>query len=292
MRTRDRNNYLHRELKKFGVPAHHCAFADDFYITPEGFGDLFLLELQDIGGARKRINYNMGKVTPEKVKVFGKKSVRQAVVSVIEPKRTFYSCSMSREGRDHFPTRKLADFYNASYRDFIRDMSFDLFALAEQADIDAEGIIVRPVLEGHDSYHLEVDFPATEMTFLMGWDEDDMFISQLPKRVASVGAAHRLLRPVEISDRALRQGEWFFDPVVDPKVIEGLTRKYDSYSSADRRVGNDALDDHEISIIMCLGKHDYGMGYVTNDRHKTLYLPGWHRIVRNNEIENYGSLFD
>jgi len=124
--------------------------------------------------------------------------------------------------------------------------------------------------------------------FLIGVDEKKHFISVLKKIVSSVEEAHEELRPDGISDKAVRHGEWFFDPVPPRKAQEVLSQCFFKR----RRLEEDSS--HESSV----GYHDgkkYAFGRVSDTRkdyHKPIVLTTLHRVVRNNErnliyVRNY-----
>ena len=56
-----------------------------------------------------------------------------------------------------------------------------------------------------------MEAPKSNTHLLMGYDEMRQFIAALPGRASTVEEAHALLRP-SVGERALRQGEWFFEP--------------------------------------------------------------------------------
>jgi len=88
----------------------------------------------------------------------------------------------------------------------------------------------------------EVKHPATY--FILGMDEGSYFISQLPKKAASVGEAYDILKPEAIHQAEAeghsvqRQGEWFFYQVMNGKtaktVYRQLTRNFDLTDASNR----------------------------------------------------------
>lgn len=124
--------------------------------------------------------------------------------------------------------------------------------------------------------------------FLIGMDETHHFIAPLPKKVTSVQQAHALLRPKGLSAAALRQGEWFFDPVKElaanalDKVVSVASRRIHRIElGQSTHAANSAL------VMKGTYSGTYARGYITDNRkghHKPLFLRAWHKIVRNKEI--------
>ena len=139
---------------------------------------------------------------------------------------------------------------------------------------------------------------------LIGFDENSQFISVLPKRAETVAEAHQVLRPKGISDKAKRQGEWFFDPVSKAvatkiekhirmhgeKVIE-TNRSLVIRRPRQRWVLADQSSHHARKWLQ-IGKVVYVSGEIYDTRlarHKPLNLGDtWHRVVRNAEVDLVG----
>ena len=67
-----------------------------------------------------------------------------------------------------------------------------------------------------------MEAPKSNTHLLMGYDEMRQFIAALPGRASTVEEAHALLRP-SVGERALRQGEWFFEPAA-PAELAAIRR--------------------------------------------------------------------
>ena len=149
-------------------------------------------------------------------------------------------------------------------------------------------------LYGKGTYKIVANVPKSTQHFLVGYDEDHLFISQLPKAATSVEDAHKILLPDGANLKSKRQGEWFFLPSdVDEDI---LNKSYESYAarnyysieltSIKRSWGN-----HRASMISRYKNNTYVRGLIfdTTHRHKSFLLPNWMRAVKNKEIENYNS---
>ena len=142
--------------------------------------------------------------------------------------------------------------------------------------------IVRGVSHARRSRH----------NFLIGGDEDKHFVSVLRKRVYSVDEAHAELRPKGISKNAVRQGEWFFDPVTKKKEreLKKLAKtKLFKYGALEGE-GSWPYYNRSSHRAMRLrdGKDTYVYGPVVDVRkgyHAPLLLDGFYRVVRNREVK-------
>lgn len=139
---------------------------------------------------------------------------------------------------------------------------------------------------------------SSKQTFLVGVDERKTFVSVLRQRVNSVTEAHKELRP-KVSSRALRQGEWFFDPVPKHKAVEvmsALVKERQNQKNALVRRKLEGQSSHE-AILWNYGGERYAIGIVKDRRsgyHDSLELNIPHRVVRNNErkIDQNVRMFD
>lgn len=137
--------------------------------------------------------------------------------------------------------------------------------------------------------------PATKLYFLVGYDENHMFISCLPKKAESVDEAHRILLPKEVKGvkNYLRQGEFFFIPATEKElelIADADASTDDNYPLYLQKDGRDS--DHEAQVVASVRKKnlllDFCTGKVYNERHKQLFLNGWYKVVVNNEVPNPG----
>jgi hypothetical protein len=143
---------------------------------------------------------------------------------------------------------------------------------------------------------------ATEMTLLLGIDESSHFICALPERVTTVDEAHDALRPGEVPEGSLRQGEWFFVPATSDEVDQ--VYRYIADSSVNRSNNNvsrrwwgggprltqysmEAGSSHHGLVVTVPKVGKFTIGIVKDRRtghHNELVLPTWHKVVRNTEI--------
>ncbi len=137
---------------------------------------------------------------------------------------------------------------------------------------------------------------------LVGRDERQLFMCELPRPVASVKAAHEALRAPQAKksksalDRPIRQGEWFF-VVPTASEIERLhkslrsnltiIRKRTSINSMIPRAGKPHIADE---IVLSEGKV-FVRGGVRHPDHKTIHIAQWRRVYRNLEIDQNRSPF-
>jgi hypothetical protein len=140
--------------------------------------------------------------------------------------------------------------------------------------------------------------PKQENFLLVGYDETSQFISILPEKATTVKRAHEVLRPAGIPRTSPRQGEWFFVPTNREtiKQIEALmlakpatTAK--SHWPLDRVNGEvgwrSDWTSHIATETVFLGRDRYVRGVVYDNRpnrHGSLLLRDWHRVVRNREV--------
>ena len=126
--------------------------------------------------------------------------------------------------------------------------------------------------------------PATINTFLVGYDEEHLFISHLPRPAKSVREAHEILRPKNVPKGSPRMGEFFFVPVNNT-----MEKKFDKSNKASIETYYDIV---AISITKRL--KTYMKGFIQQDsmRHKPIVLNSWHEIVYNTELESDQDTWD
>lgn len=129
-------------------------------------------------------------------------------------------------------------------------------------------------------------------TFLIGQDEEKHFVSVLRKRVYSVDEAHESLRPKGLSKNAIRQGEWFFDPVTKKKERELkklLQNKNFHFAALEgEHSWRPRNRSSHRAMILTEGRDKYVYGPVIDSRkgyHAPLLLDGFHKVVRNREVK-------
>ncbi len=153
---------------------------------------------------------------------------------------------------------------------------------------------------------LKLHIPARKTILLAGIDESAHFICMLPEtaKVSTVEQAHKFLRPKGLSNKAVRQGEFFFDPLSDKQILDLFTNKI---------FIKDALIDGQVNLERN-STHIANIGFYNNDdyykqnpkmpvyvmgkifctrkgTHKYLILKRWHKLVRNNEVKQQNTIY-
>jgi hypothetical protein len=139
---------------------------------------------------------------------------------------------------------------------------------------------------------VRANVPASVVNLLMGMDESHNFIAGVPGNPRTVHQAHERLAtivgedPEQLRRHALRQGEWFFMPV-DHTTDLLLPRMFDHREANFRLEGGW----HEVADagVTHVGRNEFvfARGRVRDRRrghHAPLFLRGWHRVIRNNEL--------
>jgi len=149
--------------------------------------------------------------------------------------------------------------------------------------------------------------PENKRHFLMGVDERQLFIAQLPKAVSTVRDAHNCLKAPTVwtaegkqKGRTFRQGEWFFLNTTDTekkeieKAVEmGLMKRKESIGAHAGRAGGNP---HIAEELVVLGgtplSHGFPMrqrpevfvrGNIRHVDHKTLKIRQWRKVIANTE---------
>jgi hypothetical protein len=252
----ERSEQLAHDLRVFGLDT-------SAYPRPPLDVELFVINIE-----AKQIRPWVGAAITQ---VAGDRRRRQAVVSVTEGARNVTrSYAIRKGGNEQLFRSRLLD-------------SFPLFipgARLVDYTIERERRHLADVVA-------TVQAPKATHSLLMGFDEIRQFIAALPKRAYSVDEAQRLLRPDGLSRYAVRQGEWFFDPVLTPGERSYLERH------GEQAIANMPLESgssHRATVLVIRqveGNPKYAIGTVTDGRvkhHRALVLNGWHRVVRNAEI--------
>jgi hypothetical protein len=116
---------------------------------------------------------------------------------------------------------------------------------------------------------------------LVGCDERQLFMCELPKPCTSVKQAHDALRPKSLpkNEKTIRQGEWFFVPAHDVDAV--VLHRNTAINRFIPRAGKPHVVDE---IALGPGGAVYARGGVRHPDHKTIKLRGWHRVVKNLEV--------
>lgn len=156
---------------------------------------------------------------------------------------------------------------------------------------------------------MTISVPKSDMHFLVGYDEQKCFIARLPEAAATVAQAHRILRPKNLTRDAVRQGEWFFDPLTikgseqidarikseDISTLNGIHGWRWTRGRGSATLGPNTLwttcrlennSTHRAQSVIVLDGVMYAKGKISDSRtsrHHSIILDRWHRVVRNNE---------
>lgn len=262
--------------------------AQDYKRGPAG-PDAFAISIQ--GTAPQGIVYvHEGNA---KIKVAIDPKFRQAVMHVHEQPRKFTRKVIARimhSGREQRPSKQRQE-------DYLR-LAFPI-DVPGRPEWTYKGRKCEWINLLRYGYHWRISAEVTakivvdtKHDFLVGMDEVHHFVAALPKRVKSVCEAHEVLKPDGLTEKSVRQGEWFFTP-----VAEKLAKKIDGWIKQQRiRYGGNVRllavrrlekGSHTCKQWMRMNGKDYAKGYVMDRRsyrHDPLFLDGWHRIDRNKEV--------
>ncbi|NUP05398.1 MAG: hypothetical protein HOW73_04985 [Polyangiaceae bacterium] len=171
-----------------------------------------------------------------------------------------------------------------------------------ESEVPAGAVVV-----GRKGNRVEVQHwtSSDERTFLLGQDEQHLFIALLPSAVGSVRDAHAALRPALVDQlcdagaSVTRQGEWFFMSLSSDEQawIDELARKtirvVRKTGIADamglRRLGRQHVAD-EVVVVRGIPAPDgdrservYVRGAIVHPDHRTVVFKDWRRTIVNNE---------
>ena len=154
---------------------------------------------------------------------------------------------------------------------------------------------------------VHISVPKFDNHYLIGYDENKCFISQLPKPVKTVAEAIKALTPTGLIKGHVRQGEWFFNPCSKAEIstieahikhLAKTTRAWNyahgntiprfDYSRAkptypELEIGSS----HRAEYQVIINGTQYVKGNVIDSRqgrHAKIVLDDWHRVIRNNEV--------
>jgi hypothetical protein len=153
--------------------------------------------------------------------------------------------------------------------------------------------------------------------FLLGRDERQLFMCQLPGVATSVKQAHASLKAPIVTlaegrqaGRTIRQGEWFFVNATDKEVadIEKLLKanklfiqtKVNIGRVIDTRASGNPHTADEVVVVPGFKLVDYGWavrnreifvrGKVRHKDHETVNFLSWRKVIRNREVQSQGSI--
>jgi hypothetical protein len=155
------------------------------------------------------------------------------------------------------------------------------------------------------SVELTATVPSSRVYLLVGFDEEDTFISMLPRAADSVEAAHDLLMPNEVKKAikqgrdVMRSGEFFLVEITeheDAEITSALSQAIDHKRQSKVRTNvrshlfnftdktGLSSTDHVPLLSVHADDKTFVTGGIGNKRHKLIF-DGWYRMVRNTEIE-------
>lgn len=245
----------------------------------------FTLSLSD---NRKVLHFNLETTRdtlenhkPAIVNVLGvSKKFHQAVVVVEESSRTFIKNVAVWHRADRAPSRKniINQFNIALPSDTKYNIKF----------VDKDYDYANSNREQCDwKYKITATAPATKLYFLVGYDEEHLFVSMLPEPAITVADAHRILLPEELKGKSnyFRQGEFFFVPITknEEELVAHGSHSRHTYTNL---MKDDRASDHKATLVITV-RHktedwQFATGYVGNGRH-SLFLNGWYRVLVNRE---------
>ena len=197
------------------------------------------------------------------------KAERQLVLFVREARRSF------NETVPEWATRSIgAEVGSFTWRRIV----------AQRVGVEPRELVVR----NDNSVVVERSTSGGGRHMLVGCDERQLFMCELPKPCTSVKQAHEALRPAAVPKTTIRQGEWFFVPVTDHEhgniklALRGnhaVIRRNEAINRYIPRAGKP----HIVEEILPFGGV-FVRGAVRHPDHKTIQLRSWHRVVKNLEV--------
>lgn len=279
---------LQEVFEKAGIPSQ------PYKKGPLGSGTFFL----SLNPKRDNVRYWMPKENTNIENIRFSNKHRQVTFSVVEPRRVIEREVEMSNWRG----------YGSNFQDYELRNNFgiNLPATAKYSVVSSKKKDVKRDInpydygDRYDLYDVKIKavVPKSTQHFLLGFDEQNLFVALLPKAAKSVEDAHKILRPDGATPSTPRQGEYFFLPAdIDEEILD---RKYENrvkkgvghnWFSNDiatlTRIsdGRDGMN-HRASQVVHDKNKTYAKGHIfdTTGRHESLSLPKWKRVVRNNEL--------
>jgi hypothetical protein len=134
--------------------------------------------------------------------------------------------------------------------------------------------------------------PESTRSLLVGMDECHLFVCPLEHNASSVREAHRKLQPDGVRQMShsgrkhvKRQGEWFFVPVDDARVLDQIAEIV-NLAGPERGApvgGARGARPHVVDERVLVGGAAYVRGRVRHPDHHVLTLHCWHAVHLNTE---------
>jgi len=145
---------------------------------------------------------------------------------------------------------------------------------------------------------------------LLGVDERQLFIAQLPRGVSTVSEAHKSLKTTSVTlaegkipGRTVRQGEWFFLNTTEDERESIKKALHDNVTTIRKKLaiaavaggsgGNPHMADEIVTLPAPKLKHGFEVnrsrdvfvrGKVRHKDHKTVSFAQWRKVIRNAEL--------
>jgi hypothetical protein len=261
-------------LKKFGIRAQP-------YAKPPVTKDVFVLSILP-KGSEGTIAIHQGKA---EVDVHGSKVERQAVMTVKERGRVITRQVTTTRAQDERPEITQAQMSLRSAFPIRMEGAKWSFAHIKIEDAKKISGIGTKMWRISGTVTGAVGKTTTN-NFLLGVDESHNFIAPLPRKVNSVHEAHMLLKPKGLRAGSLRQGEWFFEPCTKEECA-GFDKMVNERGNTIVKPIELGGTTHMVKSGIRVDNVIYAIGFVTDKRHgrhASIFLPKWHKVVRNKEI--------
>lgn len=231
------------------------------------------------------------------VEISTNKKKSQAVLRVVEKARKVrnyvdvyigqFAVEELAVKKESNPTlEKLKEIHNRERNYDLNVNELGTYTFVPNSTFVPERTDIHPAGWGHVRVYGYSKTRKTTTTFLIGVDENKHFVSVLKEHVDTVDEAHQSLRPEGLSDQAVRQGEWFFDPIDEEEELE-ILRDMAVNRQKFQRSPLEWSSSHSAKSHT-YNKQRFAIGKVKDKRrgyHKALELRRLHRVVRNNEVK-------
>ena len=177
----------------------------------------------------------------------------------------------------------------------------------------------RNIVKTKSVYEFSLFTSDAKRHFLVGVDERQLFMAQLPRGVTTVKDAHKSLKTTsvtlaegKVAGRTIRQGEWFFLNVTKEEKETIRTAIKDNKAVIRRKIalgavlgggGKPHTADELVILPASMLEHGFSVqqrdnvfirGKVRHADHKTVSFAEWRKVIRNAEsrAQSFGNWFD